>query len=182
MAEPETLIGHKLSLIPFKEEHISEAYIGWLNNPEVNRFLEVRFVHQTYETVLAYVRSFYGDTEKYMWGIYPENNPCPIGTATLSNINRHHQSGAVGLMIGEKAYWDKGNGTTVIKLVVAYAFSRLNLHKVTAGAVADNLGSIGAFQKAGFKVEGRAESQDFSDGVFHDLVYMGLVNKDYNYA
>ncbi len=178
MAELKVLTSSRLSLIPFKEEHISDDYIKWLNDPEVNRFLEVRFVHQTYETVLTYLRSFYGDTEKYMWGICPNDITRLIGTATLSNINHHHRLGVIGLMIGEKEYWGKGYGTETIKLVVGYAFRSLNLHKVTAGAVADNQGSVKAFQKAGFEIEGRAKSHSFCDGVYRDSVCMGMVNKE----
>lgn len=178
MADSRILTGTRFSLIPFKEEHISERYIGWLNDPEVNRFLEVRFVHQTYDTVLAYVRSFYGDIEKYMWGIYPNDTTRPIGTATLSYINRHHQVGVIGLMIGEKEYWGKGFGTETIKLIVDYAFGGLGLHKVTAGAVADNRGSVKAFQKAGFEIEGEARSQFFLDGHYCNTLSLGIVNKD----
>ena len=178
MADLEVLVGSKISLIPFKKESISERYIGWLNDPEVNRFLEVRFVHQTYETVLAYVSSFYGDAEKYMWGVYPNNTDNLIGTATLSNIVRHHGSGIIGLMIGEKEYWGKGYGTEIIKLVVDYAFKKLSLHKVTAGAVAANKSSIKAFQKASFEIEGRAKSHLHLDGKYYDAVYLGRIKED----
>lgn len=178
MANLKTLVGSKFSLIPFKEEHISDTYIGWLNNPEINQFLEVRLVRQTYETVLAYVRSFYGDTEKYMWGIYPNGVNEMVGTATLYDINRHHGRGVVGLMIGEKDYWGKGYGTETIKLIVDYAFRILNLHKVTAGAVANNQGSVKAFQKAGFEIEGTLKSHFFYNGAYYDSLIMGRVNKD----
>ncbi len=178
MADLNTLVGSKLSLIPFREEHISGTYISWLNDPEVNRFLEVKFVPQTYQTVLAYVRSFYGDAEKYMWGICPNNTNHLIGTATLSDINRHHRWGVLGLMIGEKEYWGKGYGTETIKLIVDYAFKRLNLHKVTAGVVALNQGSVKAFQNAGFEIEGTLKSQIFYDGAYCNSLYLGIVNKD----
>lgn len=179
MADLEILVGSKLSLIPFKEESISERYIGWLNDPEINRFLEVRFVHQTYETVLAYVNSFYGDAEKYMWGVYPNATNYLIGTATLSEINRNHGRGVVGLMIGEKEYWDKGYGTEIIKLVVDYAFKRLGLHKVMAGVIDGNQASIKAFQKAGFEIEGRGKSHLFLDGEYYDHIYMGIISENY---
>ncbi len=173
-----TLTGFRFSLIPFKEEHISERYIGWLNDAEVNRFLEVQFVHQTYETVLAYVSSFYGDTEKYMWGVYPNATDDLIGTATLAGINRNHGQGVIGLMIGEKEYWGKGYGTEIIKLVVDYAFKRLSLHKVTAGAVAINQASIKAFQKAGFEIEGRGKSHFSLGGEYYDVLYLGVIRDE----
>jgi RimJ/RimL family protein N-acetyltransferase len=89
---PESLEGARFTLKPFNEEDISPQYIGWLNDPTVNRFLEVRFTHQTFETVLHYVRGFYQEEEKYMWGIYSNDTDKPIGTATLSAINRIHGS------------------------------------------------------------------------------------------
>jgi [ribosomal protein S5]-alanine N-acetyltransferase len=176
MADLTILTGATLKLLPFQKESICDTYINWLNDPEVNRFLEVRLVPQTYETVLAYVRSFYEGTEKYMWGVYLKDRDILIGTGTLTDINRHHRRGIIGLMIGDKRYWGKGYGTEVIKLVTDFAFNKLQLHKVTAGAVADNSGSIKAFQKAGFEVEGCLKSHDFGNGVFRDSVHMGLVN------
>ena len=178
MADLRVLTGSRLKLVPFKEEHICDAYIGWLNDPDVNRFMEVRFVRQTHEAVLAYVQSFYGDAEKYMWGVYQKGNMFLNGTATLGYISRNHRRGMLGMMIGDKGCWSKGFGTEVIKLIIDFAFKELNLHKVTAGAIADNLGSIKAFQKAGFEIEGRMKSHDFGDGIFRDSVYLGIVNMD----
>jgi len=60
---PESLEGARFTLKPFNEEDISPQYIGWLNDPTVNRFLEVRFTHQTFENVLHYVQGFYQEEE-----------------------------------------------------------------------------------------------------------------------
>ena len=79
-------------------DHITEEYIGWLNDPEVNQYLEVRFIHQTRATVTGYVESFYGEAEKYIWGIYAGIDQF-IGTATLALINRIHGSGASALRL-----------------------------------------------------------------------------------
>jgi ribosomal-protein-alanine N-acetyltransferase len=180
MAKLETLVGPNLRLTPFKEEHICERYLGWLNDPEVNRFLEVQFVPQTHETALAYVSSFYGEAEKYMWGVYLKSNNDLIGTATLSDINRNHRRGALGLMIGEKKYWGQGYAKEIINLVVGYAFKRLGLHKVVAGAVAANQGSIKAFQKAGFEIEGKLKSHFCLDGKYYDSLYLGITRDDFS--
>ncbi len=45
------LIGKKYSLSPLTQDDITEEYIAWLNDPIVNKFLEVRHVNQTIETV-----------------------------------------------------------------------------------------------------------------------------------
>jgi len=177
MAAAEILARSNIRLVPFKEEHITDTYIGWLNDPQVNRFLEVRLVQQTYETVLAYVRSFYGDTEKYMWGIHANDTKALIGTATLAFIDRHSGQGTIGLMIGAKEYWGKGYGTEIIKLIVDYAFNRLNLHEVKAGVAAKNQASAKAFQNAGFKIEDITKNHQSIDGEYRDSLHLSIVKK-----
>ncbi len=180
MADLKTLVGSKFGLIPFKEEHISERYIGWLNDPEVNRFLEVRFVHQTYETVVAYVRSFYGETEKYMWGIYPNGINDPIGTATLYDIDRNHRRGEIGLMIGEKSYWGKGASDEVMELIARFAFETLGLHRLTGGSYATNYGMNFTFKRLGFTLEGKMrEACVLSSGTYVDAYRWGILAKEW---
>ena len=90
------LIGNKYTLNPLTKDDISEEYIAWLNDPIVNRFLEVRHVHQTIETVTEYINGFYKDQEKYIWGIYSLDG-IMIGTISLFEFNRNHNSSAFGL-------------------------------------------------------------------------------------
>src|SRR3990167_9658290 len=103
------LIGTQYSLLEFREEHISDQYIRWLNDPVVNRFLEIRLSLQTQETALKYVRSFYdGGDKKYLWRIHCNQSKQAAGTISLFNINKHHLWAYFGLMIGEQEYWGKG--------------------------------------------------------------------------
>ena len=64
------LIGNTYSLSPLTRDDITKEYIAWLNDPIVNKFLEVRHVNQTIETVTEYINEFYKDHERYIWGIY----------------------------------------------------------------------------------------------------------------
>ena len=180
MADLKTLVGSKFSLIPFKEEHISDRYISWLNDPEINRFLEVRFVRQTYQTVLAYVRSFYEDTDKYMWGIYPNGIIDPIGTATLYDINHHHGRGELGLMIGEKEYWGKGASTEATELITRFAFETLGLRRLTGGTYALNHGMNFTFKRLGFSLEGKLRQACLvSPGNYVDGYRWGLLAEEW---
>ena len=145
------LQGKQYALIPFKVEHISDRYIGWLNDPKVNRFLAVRFVHQDRQTVTPYVQSFYEDTEKYMWGIYPVGMSEPIGTATLYDINRTDGVGEIGILIGDEAYWGKKVSEEVMLLVIRFGFNDLGLHRLTGGSHAANLGMNFTFKRLGFR-------------------------------
>lgn len=177
---PRVLAGPQFSLVPFKEENIADRYIGWLNDPEVNRFLEVQFVHQTYDTVLAFVRSFYADAEKYMWGIYPNGVNEVIGTATLYDIARHHGVGHFGLMIGDKDYWGKGASTEAVKLIAQFAFETLRLRRLTAGTYAPNHGMNFTLKRLGFTLEGKLrQAFVLSPGIYVDEYRWGLLAEEW---
>ena len=53
------LIGNTYSLSPLTRDDITKEYIAWLNDPIVNKFLEVKNVNQTLETVTEYINEFY---------------------------------------------------------------------------------------------------------------------------
>lgn len=170
------LKGGRFTLRPFTEEDISDRYIGWLNDPEVNRFLEVRFVRQTYETALEFVRSFYGEVEKYMWGIYPNDAAGPIGTTTLHEIRRNHGTGEIGLMIGEAEYWGKGASNEAKELVLEFAFETLGLRRATGGCYASNHGMNFTFKRLGFTFEGKQRAAWYvSPGTYVDGFRWGIL-------
>lgn len=173
---PRTIADAGFTLRPFREEHISDRYIGWLNDPEVNQFLEVRFVAQTRETTREFVRSFYAGTEKYMWGIYPAGHDEPIGTTTLYAIDRRHGCVELGLLIGEKDYRGKHTATSVIKLVAGFAFGPLGLRRMTGGTYAPNHGMNFIYGLLGFRREGtQLKAWQTTPGVYVDGYRWGVL-------
>lgn len=172
----EPLKGALFTLRAFTEQDISDRYIGWLNDPEVNRFLDVRFVHQTYETVLEFVRAFHGDVEKYMWGIYPNHSSEPVGTITLYNINRNHGTGGIGLMIGESEYQGKGASTEAMGLLLEFAFETLGLRRATGGSYSLNHGVNFTLKRLGFSLEGNLRKALLtSPGTYTDEFRWGIL-------
>lgn len=149
------LKGEHFHLISLTEDRISDEYIHWLNDPEVNRFLEARFSPQTRDTVCAFVRSFYGDVEKYLWGIYDALTRDMVGTVTLGSINYVHGTGEIGLMIGKRDYWGKKASNEAMALAIKFAFYHLKLRRVTGGSYALNHGMNFTFKRLGFTCEGK---------------------------
>lgn len=161
LQERKILEGENFQLIPLTEEHISEKYLRWLNDSEINQFLEVRFVRQTRDTIRNYISSFYQDTEsnpsKYIWGIYTKegDHHSLVGTATLSQINLNHGSAEIGLLVGEKEYWGKNASVQALALVIKFAFETLKLRRLTGGSYAPNHGMNFTFKRLGFRNEAK---------------------------
>lgn len=174
------LTGDHFTLRPFQQEHISPRLLAWLNNPAVNQFLEVRFTPQTHATALAYMKTYYGETQKYMWGIFPEVSDNLIGTVTLHDINRIHGVGEVGLLIGDTDYWGKGASNEVLETVLSFAFESLGLRRVTGGSYALNQGMNFTFKRLGFTFEGKQrEAWYISPGVYTDGYRWGILASEW---
>ena len=139
-----------LSLRPITEP--SPNYIAWMNDPEVIRYLETRFQVHTRESLAQYIQEQNSNSNVVLRGIFFEN--AHIGNIRLGPINWVHRHAEIGLVIA-KTFWGMGYGTEAIKLISDYAFDMLDLHKLIAGAYNVNVGSIRAFEKAGFEIEGR---------------------------
>ena len=172
------LTGVDFSLIPFKLEHISDSYIGWLNDPEVNRFLEVRFVHQTRATVEAFVRSFYSGAEKYLWGIYPKDGDM-VGTATVQSVKRTHGTCELGVMIGEKSFWGEGASTEAMELVAGFVFDTLGMRRLTGGSYSLNHGMNFTFNRLGWRREGTLREAFLFEGKFIDGYRWAILADDW---
>ena len=67
----------------------------------------------------------------------------------------------------------EGIATTAIGIVADYCFDTLNIHKLTAGAYADNLASINAFINNGFIIEGQRKEHVLTPSGWSDVVLLG---------
>ena len=163
-------------LFMLREDDVSHAYVRWLNDPEVNRYLESRFQKHDAVSTRQFVRAMHDSADNLLLGIFSEHVGAHVGNIKIGPINRYHLTGEIGILIGEKRAWGKGIATTAITMMCELARTELQLHKATAGCYASNVGSRRAFEKAGFEVEGVRKQQVLTgDGVREDLVLLGRV-------
>jgi ribosomal-protein-alanine N-acetyltransferase len=81
-----------------------------------------------------------------------------VGAITLDNIRRGpSQSGTLGYWTGEP-FARQGYMREAIRAVVHHAFERLDLSRIEAACLPENMASRGLLESAGFKYEGVAQS------------------------
>lgn len=168
-------VSDELSLFVLRPEHVTENYLGWMQDPLVQRYLESRFSEQSMDTVRSFVERALADPDTLMMGIRLTETGEHVGNIKLGPINRNHATSEIGLMIGDRSAWGRGVGTMAIEGICKIARDRLGIRKVTAGATSGNAGSVRAFQKAGFAIEGRRPEQFQTDSGLEDLVLMGRI-------
>ncbi len=146
------LHGPRIRLKRLMPKDVTERYAEWMNDPEVNRYLESRVERHSVESLRTFVASIATSTRSFLFGIY-DGTSRHIGNIKLGPIDVLHQRGSIGLLIGEKDVWGSGYASESISIVADFAFEIVHLRKLTAGCYASNISAIKAFQRAGFEIE-----------------------------
>lgn len=157
---------------------ITDAYICWMNDAEVNKFMETRFFPHSRKDIENFIDNISNSNDSLIFGIFDKSTSKHIGNIKLGLINWVHRKANVSLFIGDKDYWGKGYASEAIKSINNYAFDILNLHKLEAGAYVDNIASIKAFEKNGFHIEGQKKQDCFIDNYWSDVILLGKINNN----
>ena len=171
-------INRDYKLEKFQISDVSDDYLSWLKDPEVNKFLEVKFRDITRPEIEDWVRQF-DSINSYLWKIIYSPSQSFIGTATLYHIHPHHKYGYYGYLIGDSKHWGGTTAYSVVAQVFDFAFSELNLQNIRAGAYASNVPAIINFLKLGMVKKGSwSQSLEF-EGKHVDEVLYGISGQDW---
>ena len=66
-----------------------------------------------------------------------------------------------------------------MRIILRYAFSELNLQRVTLDVFEYNQRGIRSYEKAEFIIEGRARGLILREGRRWDVIYMGILRDDW---
>lgn len=115
--------------------------------------------------------------EKYSFGIFLKETNGLIGGISLSEILRGPlQSCFIGYDL-DKPHNGKGYMTEAVRLLVDFGFKELKLHRIEAGVMPHNLGSIRVLEKAGFQKEGIARKNVEINGKWEDHQVLAIINE-----
>ncbi len=170
------IAGKQIYLRDVRLSDVNENYYRWMNDSEVTKYTESRFYPVSQEALEEYVKEKQKDKDSIFLAIIFKENHLHIGNIKLGPINWIHRLADIGIIIGEKDYWRKGCAAEAIRLISNYAFTTINLHKLTAGCYKDNSASGKAFEKAGFIGEGMRKAHLFYDGKYQDILQYGMIN------
>ncbi len=166
------LSGQHVYLREVRISDVTESYYRWMNDSQITQFLESRFYPNPAEKLSEYIQSQKADPNSVFLAIVLKENHRHIGNIKLGPINWIHRFADVGIIIGEKDCWGKGYASEAISIVADYAFDVLNLHRLSAGCYKMNQGSVKAFEKAGFNIEGVRKSHFYFQGEYVDDILM----------
>jgi RimJ/RimL family protein N-acetyltransferase len=171
------LIGPTIYLRPLEAED-ARIIAPWMNDQQV-----IRSTRQYRPMTLAREQEFLASLntreDQLTLGIVPRASGELIGVTGLHQIDFHSRHAAFGIIIGVPETWGKGYGTEATRLVVEHAFMTVNLNRVWLHVYEYNERGLRAYEKAGFRREGRLRQEMFRDGRYWDTIVMGLLRDEW---
>ncbi|MBN2583301.1 MAG: GNAT family N-acetyltransferase [Planctomycetes bacterium] len=172
----------RLTLRPLRPQDVTDEYVNGLNDPEVNRYLmAVKRTRQTRATVERFVATNRDAADCILFGLFVRGDSSPlIGTMRVSAIDLHDFRATIGVCVFAKRAWKKGYASEALAAVVGYLFGEMGLHYLEAGAYEENANSVNLFRRGGFRESYRVRDKARFEDRFMDLVFLGLVNPDFD--
>lgn len=170
-------VNSEISLRILKKNHVTKKYVMWLNDSTVMALTEQADATHTMETTREYVNAAYHNPCVYFFGIYFKGEH--IGNIKLGPINEKHSTADIAYVIGCHKYWGQGIASKVIHATLSFGFNQLGLHKISAGAYENNIGSIKVLLKNQMKVEGTLLEEASFENTRVNVVRLGVVNTNF---
>jgi len=85
-----------------------------------------------------------------------------IGNCSYYGIDKIKSEVELGIMIGNRDYWNKGYGTDTVITLVNYIFNETNLERIHLKTLESNYRAQKCFQKCGFTTCGHVNRYGFS--------------------
>lgn len=154
----------------------TDLIVTWRNKDAVRK----RFIYQklfTRESHLSWVENKVNTGEVVQMIIVESESDQPVGSVYIRDIDHTHNKGEYGIFIGEDNARGKGYGSMAAKLMVRYAFEEMGLHRLFLRLFADNMQAKKSYENAGFVQEALLRDDVCIDGVYKDMILMGIINE-----
>lgn len=177
------LKGELVQLSAVDPAELGKAFARWNQDSELTRYLDARMV--SLHSAKSITEFFEKDLKEispseYAFTIRALDDNRLMGDIGLYVTNDWGPRDAfVGLGLGEREDWGKGYGSDAMKVALRYAFTELNLRRVTLTVFEYNPRAIRSYEKTGFQHEGRLRGALLRDGKRWDMLYMGILREEW---
>jgi len=171
--------GTKVRIRAIEKTDIDEI-MKWVNDREVmdnlimrypvSRYQEEKWIEKALDDPNPRNKVFAIETKD---GVY-------LGGIGLHRIDWENSNTEVGIVIGNKEYWNKGYGTDAMFTILDFAFNQMNLHRVYLRVFEYNQRGVRSYQKCGFKKQGVLREDRYIRGEYRDTVMMGILRDEFN--
>lgn len=169
--------GADISVRPLEEADVNDSYLRWFSDGGVTEFLDSRKI--TKSEAVGYIRHGRESGDYFMFAIVAKSSGEHVGNLKVGPIQWAHGISDLVTVIGRSEYWGKGFAAQAIRLGTEIAFQQLNLRKLSGGIAEGNDGSVKAYTRGGWVIEGRLRGHHLINGDPRDRIVVSAFNRKF---
>lgn len=173
--ETERLIFRKINLKDTKDMY------AYCSNPEVAKYVTWhahRSVTNTKEFI-KYIMDQYELKKVAPWGMEFKENGQLIGTIDFVWWQPKNRAAEIGYVL-HPDYWGKGIMAEACRKLVSFGFTQMDLIRIQARCVKENIASEKVMQKAGMTFEGTIRKGILLKGKHQDIQLYSILREEYS--
>lgn len=139
--------------IKLRQKKLSDAKedFSWQTDPELSRLDAAVTLTMSYQQYLAeYTFELcYPSSNRHEFAIETLNGD-HVGNCVYYNVDTYEKKAEIGIMIGNRSYWDRGYGVEAVNTLLDHIFTRTSLERVYLTTLEWNIRAQKCFTKCGF--------------------------------
>lgn len=174
------LKGKTIYLRLFEPADYEKTYL-WHNDFDLQKSTcgPLRFVSKEIEKSWVLSKSAHNQTDIYLAICLVENDEM-IGWYSISNIDfLNRKCHCSGVVIGDRRYRDGEAYIETGKLAFEYIMNELNMNRVSASCLRENVMSRAEMESSFWHLEGIERQSVFKNGKYHDVCNYSILRDEY---
>ncbi len=174
------ILGEKIRLRAIERSDL-ERFVEWFNDQEVTHHL-MRFLPMSLDAEKDWhekLREKEEEKRPLALDAREGDQWVHIGSCGFEDIDWRSRKAELGIVIGDKRYWNRGYGSDAVRTLLRHGFENLNFHRVYLYVFEDNERAIKIYLRHGFQEEGRLRDHFYRKGRYHGLIVMGILRREW---
>jgi ribosomal-protein-alanine N-acetyltransferase len=146
--EPITLKTENYSLRTLIADDATQTYLSWMNDPEVNRYLDSSKTVQSIQSIREYINQ-HNNRDSFLFGIIARDAG-HIGNVALKP-HKNNSAIHLGVMVGNRDFWGRSVIIEARSIVLDFCFTELGLKFVESACYGGNIPAVFNFMHQGYE-------------------------------
>ena len=147
------IISERFVLRHLSETDANENYLKWFNDKDVKNFIVSASNTHDINHLKEYIRQRQNRNDILFLGIFEKESYFHIGNIKYEPISFENNYAVMGILIGEKAFRNKGVAKEVLLISSEWLKKHYNIKKILLGVEKNNLSAIKSYKDLGFKIK-----------------------------